>query len=557
MTDVKTDWRVIDGVATAWFEVSSLVEGAALAERIIEAEAEVAVDLRSTGVRVGVSSAEQAQVVSAVARDLGLVTDPSVLQRVSVVLESTQPDEVREFWRRTLDYTSGAGGLEDPLRRDPALRLRSSDGVRPLRNRIHLDVVRPAAVVEQLGLGEGSGPYGVCHADADGNEVDLVPGGALGDGAADWRVVFAAMVCYRVATPVQQRDLVLTAARLADQAGFPLLIDVRPGLVILDSGKDMADADAHGLDLDFADLAAGIQAAAHELEAHADAALPRFVQLFLDAADVDAVRAFWRAALGYVPDRRDGVSDIVDPRRLNPELVFQKLVETDTERRGQRNRIHVELALPADAAEARVAAALAAGGSVPGFEGEDESGGRRWCVLGWVAQLEAVQGGGEDAGPGAEAGIDEAIGGEGVGEPGVEPGASHGHAQDERGAAAHPEEIGGAHRVRQSVGGERAQIELVGVEAELGEGGDLALDVRAAAGLVAGVQGIHHDPAAALARDERGELARMVAELIAGQVGAHASHHGMCAACGATGLSRDPLRWGRPGAEEVRHGRPR
>lgn len=45
-------------------------------------------------------------------------------------------------------------------------------------------------------------------------------------------------------------------------------------------------------------------------------------------------------------------------------------------------------------------------------------------VLGWVAQLEAVQGGGEDAGPGAEAGIDEAIGGEGVGEPGVEPGAS-------------------------------------------------------------------------------------------------------------------------------------
>ncbi|MFC7483680.1 hypothetical protein ACFQX7_31775 [Luedemannella flava] len=172
-----------------------------------------------------------------------------------------------------------------------------------MRNRIHLDVVRPAAAVEQAGPGEASGPYGVRHADPDGNEVDLVPGAALGEttGTADWQAVFSAMACYRVASPTQQRDLAAAAATLADDAGFPLLIDLRPGLVIIDSGKDRWEADAHGLGLDFTDLAADLQSAARELGATADPGLPRFVQLFLDAADVAAVRAFWVAALGYTP----------------------------------------------------------------------------------------------------------------------------------------------------------------------------------------------------------------------------------------------------------------
>src|SRR5262249_10591562 len=154
--------------------------------------------------------------------------------------------------------------------------------------------------------------------------------------------VFSAMACYRTTSTTQQRDLAAAAAALADDAGFPLLVDLRPGLVIIDSGKDQWDGDAHGLELDFTDLAARIQTAARELGATADPALPRFVQLFLDAADVAAVRAFWVAALGYIHDRRTGASDIHDPRRLNPVLVFQELDASDTERRQQRNRIRVE-----------------------------------------------------------------------------------------------------------------------------------------------------------------------------------------------------------------------
>ena len=85
---------------------------------------------------------------------------------------------------------------------------------------------------------------------------------------------------------------------LADDSGFPLLINLRPGLEIIDSGKDQREDDAHGLELDFNGLAGNTQTVARELGATADPGLPRLAQLFLDATDVDAVRAFWVAALG-------------------------------------------------------------------------------------------------------------------------------------------------------------------------------------------------------------------------------------------------------------------
>lgn len=234
------------------------------------------------------------------------------------------------------------------------------------RNRIHLDVVRPATAVEQVGFGEASGPYGVRHSDPDGNEVDLVPGDALGESVetADWQAVFSAMACYRTTSPTQQRRLAAAAAALADDMGFPLLIDLRSGLVIIDSGKDQWEDDAHGLELDFADLAGNLQTAASELGATVDPGLPRFAQLFLDAADVTAVREFWVATLGYTHDQRAGLSDIHDCRRLDPVLVFQELDASETDRRRQRNRSHFELAVPSDLAQTRLASNLAAGGQL-------------------------------------------------------------------------------------------------------------------------------------------------------------------------------------------------
>jgi hypothetical protein len=180
---------VLNGVLTAWFDAPSLTAGAALAGRIVDLSPDATVDLRANGVRVRLDSAEQAEAVSVAARDLALPASPAALPQLSVVFESANAVAVRPFWQRALDYVvAEAGGLTDPLRRDPAIRIRRSTDPRPLRNRIHLDVVRPAAAVVQADLGEASGPYGVCHTDPDGNEVDLVPGDPLGETSetADW-----------------------------------------------------------------------------------------------------------------------------------------------------------------------------------------------------------------------------------------------------------------------------------------------------------------------------------------------------------------------------------
>ena len=124
VTEIGTDWRVVDGVTTAWFDAPSLIEGAALAGRIVELSAEIVVELRATGMRVRLDSDEHAEAVSAAARDLELAANPAVLQHLSVVFESANPTAVRQFWQRVLDYAPGEDGgsvAARPCDTDPAV----------------------------------------------------------------------------------------------------------------------------------------------------------------------------------------------------------------------------------------------------------------------------------------------------------------------------------------------------------------------------------------------------------------------------------------------------
>ena len=99
------------------------------------------------------------------------------------------------------------------------------------------------------------------------------------------------------------------------------------------------------------------------------------VELAVDAIDVPAVRPFWKAVLGYVDDPRerdDPTGGLVDPAGLLPSVWFQQMDAP----RVQRNRLHVDVAVPHDEAEARVRAALAAGGRLV-----DDSAARAFWVL--------------------------------------------------------------------------------------------------------------------------------------------------------------------------------
>ena len=104
-------------------------------------------------------------------------------------------------------------------------------------------------------------------------------------------------------------------------------------------------------------LAERINEAARELGLRADLAGLEVVQVAIDALVIPDVLPFWRAVLGY--DQIDD-ADLIDPRRENPPFWFQQMDAP----RPQRNRIHIDVYVSHDEAEARVAAGLAAGGHI-------------------------------------------------------------------------------------------------------------------------------------------------------------------------------------------------
>jgi len=380
-SELGDDWRMLGDAPTAWFDAPSLAAGATIVGRIAELMPGTSlpdIDLRPDGLRSRVGTggssgigagAETAAQISAAAGDLGLVADPTALQTLRLAVDTAARHSVMGFWRVATSYEpDGATVLRDPLRRDPTIRFDERDDLPALRSRFHVDVVRPPEAVEAVRANLGQEPfgvYGLTLADTEGNEADLVPGDLLGDGAGatDWRVVFAAIAYYPTTEPAQACALATAVAGLADDAGVPLLIDIRAEGVTLDSGKDLWEDVEQPGGSRFPDLAARIQSAARDLGLIADPDHLRFVQFGLDVVDIPAARDFWTAVLGYRHDQRPGVTDIFDPRRLNPEIIFQDLAATD-ERRRQRDRTRLELLVPADHARTRVEVAVAAGGRI-------------------------------------------------------------------------------------------------------------------------------------------------------------------------------------------------
>jgi len=86
------------------------------------------------------------------------------------------------------------------------------------------------------------------------------------------------------------------------------------------------------------------------------------LELAIDAIDIPVIRPFWRAVMAYVdePGRSGPTDPLVDPVRQGPAIWFQQMDAP----RAQRNRIHLDLTVSHDEAHARVASALAAGGTL-------------------------------------------------------------------------------------------------------------------------------------------------------------------------------------------------
>jgi 4a-hydroxytetrahydrobiopterin dehydratase len=176
------------------------------------------------------------------------------------------------------------------------------------------------------------------------------------EGTEDWRPIWGggwACAYFRTGSFETGVALVGRIGALAAAADHHPDIDLRPeGVTVrLFSGtwEQLSRRDV--------ELARQISGAARDLDAQADPSRVQHVQVAIDAIAPSAVRPFWRAVLGY---DEVGAEDVFDPLRRGPTFWFQQMNIP----RPQRNRIHIDVYLPHDQIEGRIAAAVAAGGRV-------------------------------------------------------------------------------------------------------------------------------------------------------------------------------------------------
>ena len=178
------------------------------------------------------------------------------------------------------------------------------------------------------------------------------------EGAEDWRVLSEGACAYfRTESLAAGARLADAISKLADVDDHHVDVDLRRSgvtvrlITITDGYMGMSERDL--------ELARQISAIAREQGLPADPSAVQTLLIIPGALVIAEVMPFWRAVLGYDPRQDSPDEDLVDPLREGPPFWFETM---DEPRPGGGGAIHVAIWVPHDQAEARVAAALAAGG---------------------------------------------------------------------------------------------------------------------------------------------------------------------------------------------------
>jgi len=203
-----------------------------------------------------------------------------------------------------------------------------------------------------------------------------------------WRVLLRRLhATFRTGSFADGLVMVQRIAELAERADHHPDVDLRYTAVHV----VLVSHDAGGLTERDVALAAQISAVADELGVSATPTAPQVLEIAVDALDIPAVRPFWKAVLGYdddLPQAGDPEPALIDREGIGPAVWFQQMDAP----RPQRNRIHLDVTVPQDVAEQRVAAAIAAGGHLvsdrraPSFWVLADAEGNEACVCTWQAR---------------------------------------------------------------------------------------------------------------------------------------------------------------------------
>ena len=180
-------------------------------------------------------------------------------------------------------------------------------------------------------------------------------------GLQDWRVIRSGVEAnFGCGSFSEAGRFAADLAALCDERDHHASIDLRyPDLVHIMSTTHFKNALT---DRDVA-LAQAISELARERGYRSTPRDSMVVEIAIDALDIGAVLPFWQAVLGYVPEHTEEgepVDAIIDPEGIGPNVWFQRMEEP----REDRNRIHLDVNVPEDIVEERIAAAVAAGGTL-------------------------------------------------------------------------------------------------------------------------------------------------------------------------------------------------
>ena len=177
-------------------------------------------------------------------------------------------------------------------------------------------------------------------------------------GVEEWRVVGdGGCAFYPTASFAESARLVDAIARLDGVEEHPPKVDIRPGGLTVRLLTERADH--FGMSMADVAMARRVSDAARRLGLSGDPSAVQSILVIPGAPDRAAVIPFWQAVLDYRPRPDSPDEDLVDPRDRGPAFWFEAM---DEPRPGDGGAIHVAVWVPREQAEARVAAALDAGG---------------------------------------------------------------------------------------------------------------------------------------------------------------------------------------------------
>jgi 4a-hydroxytetrahydrobiopterin dehydratase len=178
------------------------------------------------------------------------------------------------------------------------------------------------------------------------------------EGTEDWRVVGdGATAFFATSSFADSARFVAAIAALRGIDSHPPDIDIRADGVTV---RLLTYApDWFGMSQRDVDSARHISEVAREHGLSADPSAAQSVLVIPGAPSASEVMPFWRAVLGYVPRLDSPEEDLVDPHGRGPGFWFEGM---DEPRGDGGGAIHIAVWVPKEEADARVQAALAAGG---------------------------------------------------------------------------------------------------------------------------------------------------------------------------------------------------